>query len=115
MPHKEGRILAAATGAALLVLACGAFCFSPPFAGNAPPVCDTAAFSWIGQPINLNTASVQALCALKGMGEKKAQAVVEWRRQNGPFSSVAQLSEVKGISSRMVREWQEYLSVNQEK
>lgn len=47
--------------------------------------------------ININTADVQELTKLKGIGEKKAEAIVAWRKENGDFKAVDQLLEVKGI------------------
>ena len=47
--------------------------------------------------INLNTASADELAALKGVGEKMAQAIVDYREKQGKFTSVDQLEEVSGI------------------
>lgn len=48
--------------------------------------------------VNINTADVPTLAAeLTGIGPAKAQAIVVWREANGPFRSVDQLVEVKGI------------------
>lgn len=47
--------------------------------------------------INLNTASAAELAELKGIGEKKAQAIVDYREKQGKFTSVDQLAEVSGI------------------
>ena len=47
--------------------------------------------------ININTADVAELTRLKGIGAKKAEAIVAWRTVNGEFKSVDQLLEVKGI------------------
>ena len=49
------------------------------------------------ESININTADVQELTKLKGIGEKKAEAIVAWRKENGNFKTVDQLLEVKGI------------------
>lgn len=47
--------------------------------------------------ININTADVEELTKLKGIGPKKAEAIVAWRKENGNFRSVDDLLEVKGI------------------
>lgn len=47
--------------------------------------------------ININTADAQELTKLKGIGEKKAEAIVAWRKENGDFKTVDDLLEVKGI------------------
>jgi competence protein ComEA len=47
--------------------------------------------------INLNTATVQQLDTLPGVGPVTAAAIVAWRDANGKFTSVDQLGEVDGI------------------
>ncbi|HGY5239412.1 MULTISPECIES: ComEA family DNA-binding protein [Aeromonas] len=47
--------------------------------------------------VNLNTASINELTALKGIGEKKAQAIVDFREKQGKFTTVEQLADVSGI------------------
>lgn len=49
------------------------------------------------EAININTADVQELIKLKGIGLKKAEAIVAWRNENGNFKTVDQLLDVKGI------------------
>ncbi len=49
------------------------------------------------QTINLNTATVQQLDTLPGVGPVMAAAIVAWRQANGKFTSVDQLGEVDGI------------------
>ena len=48
--------------------------------------------------VNLNTADAQTLTReLKGIGASKARAIVAYREEHGPFSSLDELLEVKGI------------------
>jgi competence protein ComEA len=49
------------------------------------------------QTVNLNTATVQQLDTLPGVGPVMAAAIVAWRQANGKFTSVDQLGEVDGI------------------
>ena len=51
---------------------------------------------------NLNTATIEQLDSLKGLGPKKAKAIIDDREKNGHFKSIADLSRVKGIGSKMV-------------
>jgi len=47
--------------------------------------------------VNLNTATVQQLDALPGVGPVTAKAIVSWREAHGKFTSVDQLGDVDGI------------------
>ncbi|MGL4828915.1 MAG: ComEA family DNA-binding protein [Vibrio sp.] len=54
--------------------------------------------------VNINTASAEELATLlKGIGIKKAQAIVDYREANGPFASIDDLTNVKGIGEATVR------------
>lgn|SRR5690606_7627453 len=57
----------------------------------------TLAAATLSDPVNINTADVDTLAQLKGVGLKKAEAIVAWREANGNFSTIEQLLEVKGI------------------
>ncbi|MCK0714653.1 ComEA family DNA-binding protein [Chromohalobacter sarecensis] len=48
-------------------------------------------------PIDINHASIEALTELPGIGDVKAQAIIEDRDANGPFASAEDLTRVKGI------------------
>lgn len=61
--------------------------------------------------VNINTADVATLASLNGIGESKAQAIVAYRDENGPFQSVEDLASVKGIGARTVENNAERLSV----
>lgn len=50
-----------------------------------------------GAAVDLNTATVQELDALPGVGPVTAAAIVAWRQANGKFTSVDQLADVEGI------------------
>jgi comEA protein len=47
--------------------------------------------------VNVNTATAEELARLPGIGEAKARAILEFRKERGAFKSVDQLREVKGI------------------
>ncbi|WP_375037196.1 ComEA family DNA-binding protein [Acinetobacter sp. RW6] len=47
--------------------------------------------------VHLNQANVDELQKLKGIGEKKAQAIVEYRQKNGGFKNIDEFKNVKGI------------------
>lgn len=47
--------------------------------------------------VNVNTATVEELQLLPGIGESRAKAVIAMRKQRGGFKSVSELTDVKGI------------------
>ena len=54
-------------------------------------------------PVNINTATAEEIAeSLNGIGVKKAQAIVEYREQYGPFQSREAISEVKGIGHKTI-------------
>ena len=54
-------------------------------------------------PVNINTAGVQPLAEnINGVGPKKAEAIVAYRKANGPFKSVEELTNVKGIGVKLI-------------
>ena len=58
--------------------------------------------SWC-TPVNVNTADATTIAAsLSGIGAVKAQAIVDYRQKHGPFRSVDELAQVKGISQKLI-------------
>lgn len=54
-------------------------------------------------PVNINTADAQTLSKnIKGVGLKKAQAIVAYREKNGEFKTIADLKKVKGIGVKLL-------------
>jgi len=55
------------------------------------------------EQVNINTASAEEIAAmLNGVGLSKAEKIVEYREQNGPFAHIDELVNVKGIGLRTV-------------
>lgn len=62
--------------------------------------------------VDLNTASVEELRAVKGVGASKAEAIVQHRTQHGPFKSVEELDDVKGFGKKTVERLRSEFSVS---
>ncbi|PKA72169.1 competence protein ComEA [Pseudomonas baetica] len=79
---------------------------------KAPIVMDAAASSQTAK-INLNEADSATLQKeLSGVGEAKAKAIVAYRETNGPFASIDELLEVKGIGKAILDRNRDKLEVN---
>ena len=61
--------------------------------------------------ININTASAYQLTSLKGIGEKKAQAIIDYRNENGAFSSIDEIKKVSGIGDKIFEGIKDYITV----
>lgn len=55
------------------------------------------------QVVDVNKADIETLALLKGVGEKKAQAIIAYRELHGDFNSVDDLLNVKGIGEQMLQ------------
>lgn len=61
--------------------------------------------------ININTASNTELASLKGVGNKKAQAIVDYREANGDFKSLGELTNVKGIGQNILTKIEPFITL----
>lgn len=62
--------------------------------------------------VNINTASADEFVALKkGLGPAKAQAIIDYRKANGPFKTVDDLKHVKGIGAKRLEKLRPDLTV----
>jgi competence protein ComEA len=76
---------------ALITAATPGWCVKEPAAAATP------------KSVNINTADAATISdVLKGVGPAKADAIVAYRKEHGPFKSPEQLSEVKGIGEKLV-------------
>ncbi len=61
-----------------------------------------AAVAQADAPVNINTASEQELRLLDGIGPVRAEAIISYRRENGPFLRIEDLANVHGIGQKTV-------------
>lgn len=65
-----------------------------------------------GERIPINTADAYELDRLPGIGPTKAQAIVEYREEHGPFQSTDQLLEVSGIGEATLKGLLDYITLD---
>lgn len=63
--------------------------------------------------ININTADVEKLTMLPGIGEVIAQRIVDYREQNGPFLSIDDLMNVEGIGESRLTSITKYITIGE--
>ncbi len=72
---------------------------------TAPTTAATAAAETVPEetvsfPVNINTADVDTLTALPGIGRVLAERIVAYRRQNGSFRTIEEITKVEGIGEK---------------
>ena len=63
-------------------------------------------------PVNLNTATVTELMQLPKVGQKTAERIVAFRKQNGAFRRAEEVMGVKGIGEKGFKQLQPFLSIS---
>jgi competence protein ComEA len=92
---------------------------APTSTGNAPTTSAGSAASHgtstklaPGEKININTASAEELDRLPGIGKTKAQAIIDYRNQNGNFQAPEDIEKVKGIKAGSYEKIKDYIKVS---
>lgn len=83
---------------AVLSVSFSVYAVNPP---APPPPMKAAAQS---NAVNINTATAQTItdAKIKGIGKKRAEAIVAYRTQHGPFKSIDDLKNIKGLSQKVI-------------
>ena len=61
--------------------------------------------------VNLNTASMESLMTLPGIGEAKARAILNYREEQGGFQSIEEIQQVEGIKEKVYEKIKEQIEV----
>ena len=62
--------------------------------------------------VNINTATKEELTSIKGVGEKRAQEIIDYRTKNGPFKTVDDLEKVPGIGPGLMKQIRSQVSTS---
>ena len=61
--------------------------------------------------VNINTATVEELCSLPGIGTSKANSIINYRMNNGFFITINDIKKVSGIGEELFNKIKEYICV----
>ena len=61
--------------------------------------------------MNLNTATKEELMTIPGIGEAKAEAILNFRTQQGNFSKIEDIMNISGIKEKMFQKIKDYITV----
>ncbi len=67
----------------------------------------------VSAAVDINSATVKELEAVKGIGPAKAKAIIDYREKNGPFKSVDDLKKVKGFGGKTLEKMRPELTVGE--
>jgi competence protein ComEA len=67
-----------------------------------------------GEKININTATLEELTLLKGVGESLAQRIIDYREESGPFENAQDLLNVKGIGPKILSDNLDRITVGEQ-
>ena len=62
--------------------------------------------------VNINTATKEELVTLKGIGDKRAQEIIDYRKKNGDFKSIDDLEKVPGVGPGIMKQIRSQLTIS---
>jgi competence protein ComEA len=86
-----------------------------PIIGETPPTNQASQTSEAGSSggkVNINSATLEELQTLSGIGAKKAQDIIDYREAQGPFSTVEDLGEVSGFGEKTIEKLRDAITVD---
>ena len=67
--------------------------------------------SSVGKRVNINTADLEGLMSLPGIGEGKAQSILRYRQEHGPFRNIEEIMNVEGIKEGTYTKFKDKITV----
>lgn len=80
-------------------------------ANGMTPVSENGAAQSNGGLVNINKASLTELTGISGIGESRAQAIIEYREKNGGFRSIEEIKNVDGIKDGLFSKIKDYITI----
>ena len=113
--HRAGRRalrrgLVCAAASAILVSAGAASLASAAPAHRAAPA-KAATSETDSAPVDINAADSEKLATLPGIGPSIAQRIVDYRKEHGPFKSVDELVNVRGVGEKLLAKLRDHVTV----
>ncbi|MDR4504616.1 MAG: ComEA family DNA-binding protein [Candidatus Scalindua sp.] len=65
------------------------------------------------EQININKATVKELLSLKGIGSKKANDIIVYRDEHGPYTEIEEIMKIKGIGDKMFEKIKDQITVRE--
>ncbi len=92
---------------AVLLLVCGGspLFFAPFYQAGRPLPCGEPANLEELRRVDLNTATIEQLCTLPGIGEVRAKAILAYRQEHERFACLEEACAVSGISEKTIQGW----------
>ena len=112
LSRREKLFLALAAAAALVSVGLAVWCSAPLAAPASSGLVQAEKPLMDAARVDLNTADLETLCLLPNVGEKRAQAILDYRREHGPFRRMADAANVPGLTESIVAEWNELAYVS---
>ena len=85
--------------------------FTLEYDADAQQYLEAAADGHFNDKVDINTADVEQLQIIEGIGQVLAEQIVEYRTQNGRFQNLHELLEVSGIGEKTLTKIKPYLTV----
>ena len=61
--------------------------------------------------VNINKASLEELLAISGIGESKAKAIIDYRKEKGKFNNIEEIKQVSGIGEALYEKIKEHITI----
>ncbi|MBY0544925.1 MAG: ComEA family DNA-binding protein [Gammaproteobacteria bacterium] len=90
-----------------LSISTGAFAETVASKADSAPVASAS----LSAPVNVNTADVNMLETVKGLGPSKAQAIIDYRNKNGHYKTIQDVENVPGIGPKLLEKIQSQITV----